>query len=162
MTSNDDDKKPLPNGLRFRPVNARGDKELAIMFGEQFRNTPESRKALESVVRGLHGKFVISGRYDRSAFQAESVDFIPDAAPDTIDTTIDAIWCPLVVEALKEYLKHGDPNEPLLYTPKKGALTAQRVLELLLQKDPAVQRFVGDIHTAALRSVRTRLRAKRK
>ena len=148
-----DDKEKKP-GLHLRPVNKRGDKELPIMFAGAYQDTEENRKALGEMAQGTHGRFVITGKYERDAFQAESVDFIPT----TDDRVIDEIWCPLVVEALKEHLRGGDPNEAIFHSGKHGSMTAQRVLEMLLQKDPLVLRFIEDVHGAALRVVRTRKR----
>lgn len=145
-------KRP-PSGLRLRAVNARGDQELPVMFGDKYEDTPESRHALGAVAQGEHGRLVVTGRYALDAFQAESVDFIPTSE----ERTIDEIWCPLVVEALKQHLKNGDPYEPILHDGK-NAWTAQRVLEMLISHDPKALRFIEDVHAAALSAVRVRRR----
>jgi hypothetical protein len=152
-----DNNKRLPAGLRMRAVNARGDQELPVMFGEGYQDTEADRQALSALGRGARGRLVVSGRYDRDAFQAESVEFLPA----TNDSAVDEIWCPLVVEALKDHLRIGDPEEPLLNDGKR-VYTAQRVLEMLMQRDPRVLRFIEDIHGAALRTVRIRKRKPKK
>ncbi len=145
------DKKKLPYGLR--EINKKGEKELSILFPAEFKADVGDAEALKSMSNGKRGKFVVTGRWRRGAFCAESVDFLPDSS----ESAVDERWCPLVTEALEQHLEYGDPQEGV-FVSREGALTAARVLEMLLARDPRVLRFVEDVHGAALRAVRVRRR----
>jgi len=139
-------------GLRHSGLPS--DRTITVRLPPDLSPDFADEKALHAALCGKRVQLTFTGEYDgtSASYVADSVHVRP------LEDAIDEMWCPLIVEALKHHLETGDPQEAMYCGGDIGALTAQRVLEMLLAKDPKALRFVEEVHTAALYAVRSRKR----
>jgi hypothetical protein len=123
------------------------------MFPTDFGDGDGNLNAIELALNGERGQLVLDGRYERGSFYAQSASYYPRSE----DPIVEESPCPMIVDALRRHLQHGDPEERFAI-PGRPPVTAARLLALLNEGDDQAMRFVQDLHNAALRSVRRRSR----